>query len=544
MIKKNDVITAEIVDYSSDGNGVAKYNDIVIFVPFSAVGDLCDIKIVKVLSGYCFGIIERIIRPSTDRITPVCPISKQCGGCDFQHISYDAEKKAKENFVRSAFERIGKIKCDVMPTLSCDKYLRYRNKAQFPIQTDENGKASTGFYARRSHRVIKSDDCVLQPVIFNEIASFIVEMLNKYNIKPYDEHTQKGIVRHVYLRKAQVTGQIMLCLVCTQKNFKNCDELIFSVKDKFPEITTIVININNKFTNVVLGNENEVVYGNGKITDFLCGVEIEISPHSFYQVNHDGAEQLYGIAKKSLELTTDDILLDMYCGTGSIGLSMADSIKALVGVEIIPQAVENAKINAEKHGIKNARFICADAKEAANRLLNEGFVPTAVVVDPPRKGCDEDTLNAIIKMSVPKISMISCNPSTAARDCKYLCEHGYDVKFVQPFDMFPRTKHVETVVQLVRKKPDTYIDITVDMDELDLTSSEAKATYDEIKDYIFDKHCVKVSSLYVAQVKQKHGIIERDCYNNSKKENPNQPQCPPEKAKLIEEALRHFKMIP
>lgn len=376
---------------------------------------------------------------------------------------------------------------------------------------------------------------------FNEIASFIVEMLNKYNIKPYDEHTQKGIVRHVYLRKAQVTGQIMLCLVCTQKNFKNCDELIFSVKDKFPEITTIIININNKFTNVVLGNENEVVYGNGKITDFLCGVEIEISPHSFYQVNHDGAEQLYGIAKKSLELTTDDILLDMYCGTGSIGLSMADSIKALVGVEIIPQAVENAKINAEKHGIKNARFICADAKEAANRLLNEGFVPTAIVVDPPRKGCDEDTLNAIIKMSVPKISMISCNPSTAARDCKYLCEHGYDVKFVQPFDMFPRTKHVETVVLLSRK--DVYERIKFDVNVEDLQGrASSTATYSEIKAYILEKYGLKVTSLNIGQIKDKCGFEKRENYNKGK-EGHRVPNCTPEKEEAIMDAFRHYGML-
>jgi len=448
MLKKNDIITCEIVDYTSEGNGVARHENIVIFVPFTAVGDLCEIKIVKVLSGYCFGKCEKIITPSADRITPACPISKTCGGCDFQHISYEAEKAAKFNFVKSVFERIGKIDCEIRPTMSCDVHERYRNKAQFPVNRDENGNAVTGFYASRSHRVIPCDDCLLQPVELNEIAQYTVHRMNRLKIKAYDEKSGNGIVRHIYLRKAWVTGQIMLCLICTKANFKNKDELCNSLKNKFREISTIVINVNSKNTNVILGEKNYTVYGKGTITDILCGVEIEISPHSFYQVNHDGAQQLYSIAKNSLQLNENDILLDMYCGTGSIGLAMADKVKQLVGVEIVPQAVENAKINAEKMGYKNARFICADAKEAAKQLLNEKFLPTVVVVDPPRKGCDEDTLNAIVSMDVPKISMISCNPATAARDCKYLNEHGYKVKFVQPFDMFPRTKHVECVVLL------------------------------------------------------------------------------------------------
>lgn len=544
MLKKNDIVKCEITDYSSDGNGVAKIDGLVIFVPDSAVGDICEIKILKVLSGYGFGKIEKIISPSAERQPSPCPISHLCGGCDFQHITYREEKRAKHNFVKAAFERIGKLDCTVLPTKSMDMPARYRNKAQFPVGRGADGQAVTGFYAKRSHRLVPCSDCLLQPKDLNEIAQHCVSLMNDLKIKAYDEANRSGIVRHIYLRKGWVTGQIMVCLVCTKADFPQLGRLCEKLKEKFPAIHTIVINVNNKNTNVILGEKNRVVFGPGKITDILCGVEIEISPHSFYQVNHDGAQKLYETAKESLNLTRDDILLDMYCGTGSIGLSMADKVKRLVGVEIIPQAVENAKMNAARMNAANTRFICADAKQAAQQLLEEKFLPTAVVVDPPRKGCDQETLDAIIQMNPPKISMISCNPSTAARDCKYLCRNGYKVEFVQPFDMFPRTKHVETVVQLVRKKPDTYIDITVDMDELDLTSSEAKATYDEIKDYIFDKHCVKVSSLYIAQVKQKHGIIERDCYNNSKKESPKQPQCPPEKVKLIEEALRYFKMIP
>lgn len=451
MLKKNDIITSEIIDYSSDGSGIAKHEGMVIFVPFTAVGDLCEIKILKVLSGYSFGKCEKVLKPSKERIEPLCHISKSCGGCDFQHINYESEKRAKHNFVKSAFERIGKIDCPVNETLSCDEHSRYRNKAQFPVQCNANGKAITGFYAQRSHRVIPCEDCLLQPKDLNEIAQYTIELLNKLNIPAYNEIKKSGIIRHIYLRKAWITDEIMLCLVCTKPKFPMQDKLCALLKDKFKNISTIVINVNNKNTNVILGEKNIPIIGNGKIKDILCGVEIEISSHSFYQVNHDGAEQLYSIAKQSLNLSKEDILLDMYCGTGSIGLSMADKIKQLVGVEIIPQAVENAKANAKKMGFNNARFICGDAKEAAKILLNENFLPTAVIVDPPRKGCDQDTLDSIIAMNVPKISMISCNHATAARDCKYLSEHGYKVEFIQPFDMFPRTKHVEVVIKLVRK---------------------------------------------------------------------------------------------
>ena len=316
MLKKNDIITTEIIDYSSDGNGVARYENMVIFVPFTAVGDVCEIKIVKVLSGYSFGRCEKIITPSQDRIQPLCPISRTCGGCDFQHISYEAEKTAKHNFVKSVFERIAKLDCEVRPTLSCDEHTRYRNKAQFPVSTDENGKAITGFYASRSHRVVPCEDCLLQPVELNEIAQQTVKLLNQLKIKGYNEEKRSGIVRHIYLRKAWVTGEIMLCLVCTTADFKNRDMLCSLLKEKFPAISTIVININNKNTNVILGEKNYTVFGKGKITDILCGVEIEISPHSFYQVNHDGAQQLYSIAKESLHLTDEDIhilMLMMTC---------------------------------------------------------------------------------------------------------------------------------------------------------------------------------------------------------------------------------------
>jgi len=450
MIKKNDIITLEITDISSDGNGVGKYENIAIFVPMTAVGDICKVKILKVLSSYCFGKAEEVLTPSPDRIENLCPNFSKCGGCDFLHISYDAEKRAKTNFVKNCFERIGKINVPVNNALSCDKIHRYRNKAQFPVRKDENGKAVTGFFAQRSHRIIPCSDCLLQPELLNEIAEYIVTRLNQLGIKAYDEEKLTGLIRHIYFRYGEVTNQLMVCLVSTKRKVWNVDVLVKDLVEKYPVISAVVLNINDKNTNVILGEENVVLYGDGNIQDVLCGVKITLSPHSFYQVNRQGAQQLYTIAKNALQLNNDDILLDLYCGAGTIGLSMANEVKTLVGVEIIPEAIENAKENAKQNGIENARFICSDAGEAAQLLVKEGFTPTAIVLDPARKGCDENTLDAVLTMAPSRIAMISCNPSTAARDCKYLAENGYSVEFIQPFDMFPRTKHVECVVLLKR----------------------------------------------------------------------------------------------
>ena len=450
MIKKNDIITLEIVDISSDGNGVGKYDNMAVFVPMSAVGDVCKVKILKVLSSYCFGKIEEIVAPSPDRIENQCPNFAKCGGCDFLHISYEAEKRAKTNFVKGCFERIGKISTPVNNCLSCDKVHRYRNKAQFPVRKDENSKALTGFFAQRSHRIIPCNDCLLQPELLNEIAEYIVKRMNELGIRAYDEEKFTGLIRHIYFRYGEVTDQLMVCLVSTRKKVWKLDVLVNDLVSRYPMIATIVLNINDKNTNVILGDENIVLYGDETICDVLCGVKITLSPHSFYQVNREGAEKLYTIAKNALKLNKDDILLDLYCGAGTIGLSMAKEVKTLVGVEIIPEAITNAKENAKQNGIENARFICSDAGEAAQFLVKEGFRPTAIVLDPARKGCDENTLDAVVEMAPSRIAMISCNPSTAARDCKYLVEKGYNVQFIQPFDMFPRTKHCECVVLLTR----------------------------------------------------------------------------------------------
>ena len=541
MIKKNDIITLEIADISSEGNGVGRYDNMAVFVPMTAVGDVCKVKILKVLSSYCFGKVEEIVTPSPDRIKNLCPDFAKCGGCDFLHISYEAEKRAKTNFVKNCFERIGKIDAHVNDCMSCDKVHRYRNKAQFPVRKDENNKAVTGFFAQRSHRIIPCNDCLLQPELLNEIAQYIVDRLNQLGIKAYDEEKFTGLIRHIYFRYGEVTDQLMVCLVSTKKKVWNIDVLVKELVARYPMIATVVLNINDKNTNVILGEENIVLYGNETIEDVLCGVKITLSPHSFYQVNRKGAEDLYNIAKNALKLDKDDILLDLYCGAGTIGLSMANEVKTLVGVEIIPEAIENAKHNALQNGIENARFICSDAGEAAQLLVKEGFKPTAVVLDPARKGCDENTLNAVLQMAPSRIAMISCNPSTAARDCRYLAENGYKVEFVQPFDMFPRTKHCETVVLLSRKKVNDRINFDINIEALPDRVSKT-ATYAEIKAYVLEHYGLKVSSLYIAQIKEKHGIKERENYNIGEGKSK-ELICPPEKEEAITNALKHFNMI-
>lgn len=540
-MKKNDIVEIEITALSSECSGIGKKDGMVIFVPFSAIGDKLEVKILKVNKTYCYGKIERIITPSPDRVTPDCPIYTRCGGCSLRHISYEAQLRAKEQFVKDAFTRIGGLSPEFLPIIRNTNINGYRNKLQIPIGTDKDGNLIAGFYAFHSHRIVPCEKCLLQPDIFSKITADFLEISTGLNLTAYDETTHKGILRHLYLRKGYYSGEICLCIVVA-KNVPEIKILSDRLLEKYPEIVSSVINVNNRDTNVILGDEEIVLTSKNYICDIMCKNAVNIAPKAFYQVNTPCAEQLYSSACDFAE-PKGKTVLDLYCGAGTIGLSMARTAKKIIGVEIVPEAIENAKQNALANDITNCEFICADAAEAARILHSRNLRPDVIMVDPPRKGCGRDACEQIAAFSAPRIVMVSCNAATAARDCACFAELGYSTDKCVAVDMFSGTNHVETVVQLVRKNPDTYIDITVDMDELDLTTSEAKATYDEIKDYIFDKHRVKVSSLYVAQVKQKHGIIERDCYNNSKKDNQKQPQCPPEKVKLIEEALRHFKMI-
>ena len=485
-------------------------------------------------------LLEVLEKSELEKRDPLCSIFPSCGGCAFQHISYEKEKEHKKKRVEDAFSHIAHINIEAETLLSDNKTTCYRNKAQYPVSFDRQLKI--GFFAPRSHRVVDCENCILQPPIFADIVKIFRKFIIKNGITVYDSEKHTGLLRHIYLRLAEATGEVMVCAVINGEDLPHKNELIEKLTE-IPSVKSIVLNINRDRTNVILGKECVTVWGNDCIYDVLCGVKVRLSPLSFYQVNHDMAQQLYEKAAEYACLSGKETVLDMYCGTGTIGLSMAKKAKRIIGAEIVPEAVLDAKRNALENGIENAEFICADAGEAAQELSSRGIKPDVVLLDPPRKGCSEMLLAEIVKMSPERIVYVSCDPSTLARDCFRLKDLGYETKRLAAADLFPRTVHVETVVQLVRKNPDTYIDITVDMDELDLTASEAKATYEEIKQYILDKYDTKVSNLYIAQVKEKYGIIERENYNKPKSENSKQPQCPAEKVEMIEEALRHFKMI-
>lgn len=445
-MKKNEIYNIEITGMTAEGNGVGRTDDgMAVFVPLTAVGDVISCKIVKVAKSYAYGIIDRIITPSPDRAESSCPVSSKCGGCTFRHISYEAELKIKDRLVRDAFERLGGF-TDVSfeEIKGCPDSDRYRNKAQYPV-AEIDGKAVCGFYSKRSHRVVPFTDCRLQPGLFSRIADRTMQLVNEFKIRPYNEENNSGILRHLYLRRGFHSGEIMVCFVVRKDVRRQLNSVVKKLAEEFADIKSIVMNVNPKSTNVILGSENFTLYGDDFIRDTLCGNKIELSPMSFYQVNTEQAENLYGCAKNYAALTGNETVLDLYCGAGTIGLSFADKAKKIIGCEIVPEAIENAKINAAANGHSNAEFFCGDAGEFAAKLASDNVKPDVAVIDPPRKGCDTLTLDSLVKMSPSRIVMISCNPSTAARDAKYLCEKGYRLEKVRAFDLFGRTGHVECV---------------------------------------------------------------------------------------------------
>ncbi|MBQ2973641.1 MAG: 23S rRNA (uracil(1939)-C(5))-methyltransferase RlmD [Clostridia bacterium] len=540
-LKKNDRIPLKIESCSSNGSGVGKHNGMAIFVPATAVGDEITAHILKVKKNYAFAKVDEILSPSADRITPECPVYLKCGGCVFSHMTYDSEKEIKSAHVKECFRRIGGVEPEFEPIISGETDKRYRNKAQYPIAED-NGEIKTGFYSPHSHRVIHCPDCLLQPEEFRGILGVFSDYIKENKVSIYDETVHKGLLRHVYIRKGTASGEIMVCAVINGKKLPNEGKLVDALLKKDENIKSIIINVNTKDTNVILGEKCRTLWGSDYITDILCGLKFRISPLSFYQVNRNQAEKLYAKAAEYAGLTGNETVMDLYCGAGTIGLSMADKAREIIGVEIVPEAIEDAKINAELNGIKNARFICGDAAQAAEMLKKEGAKPDVIILDPPRKGCSPEMVRSATEFNPEKIVYVSCDPATLARDCGLFKELGYTAVKATPVDMFPRTGHVETVCLLSKLNTKHHIEIDLDMDELDLTAAESKATYDEIKKFVLNKFGLKVSSLNIAQVKAKHSIIERECYNKGK-DGHRVPNCPKEKENAITDALKYFKMI-
>ena len=449
-LQKNQILTLRIERLSSDGSGVAHSADgEAVFVPGTAHGDEARVRIVKDCGRYAFGILDELLTPSPDRIPVDCPVAGPCGGCSLRHLDYAAELRAKQESVLDAFRRIGGLEVPVLDILPSPDVDRYRNKVQFPVGIDKNGVPCIGFYAGRTHRIVPCPDCKLQPSVLNEIGNALCAFFAQQGIRPYDEQSGKGLVRHIFLRRGAHSGQIMVCLVCTRAKLPHAEQLCTALRGQFPAISTILLNVNAKNTNVILGSENHILYGPGYIEDTLCGVPVRLGPLSFYQVNTLAAERLYGVAAQYAQLTPDDALLDLYCGMGTIGLSMAEQCRELIGVEIVPEAIESAKANAARMGeavAAKSRFFCADAGQAATQLAAEGLHPDIVMLDPPRKGCDEATLSAVVRMAPRRVVYVSCNPATAARDAAWLEQNGYHAEKVQPVDLFPRTKHCECVL--------------------------------------------------------------------------------------------------
>ena len=413
-LQKNQILTLRIERLSSDGSGVAHSADgEAVFVPGTAPGDEARVRIVKDCGRYAFGILDELLTPSPDRVSVDCPVAGPCGGCSLRHLDYAAELRAKQESVLDAFRRIGGLEVPVLDILPSPDADRYRNKVQFPVGIDKNGVPCIGFYAGRTHRIVPCPDCKLQPSVLNEIGNALCAFFAQQVIRPYDEQSGKGLVRHIFLRRGAHSGQIMVCLVCTRAKLPHAEQLCTALRGQFPAISTILLNVNAKSTNVILGSENHILYGPGYIEDTLCGVPVRLGPLSFYQVNTLAAERLYGVAAQYAQLTPDDTLLDLYCGMGTIGLSMAEQCRELIGVEIVPEAIESAKANAARMGeavAAKSRFFCADAGQAATQLAAEGLHPDIVMLDPPRKGCDEATLSAVVRMAPHRVVYVSCTP--------------------------------------------------------------------------------------------------------------------------------------
>ena len=547
-LQKNQILTLRIERLSSDGSGVAHSADgEAVFVPGTAPGDEARVRIVKDCGRYAFGILDELLTPSPDRIPVDCPVAGPCGGCSLRHLDYAAELRAKQESVLDAFRRIGGLEVPVLDILPSPEVDRYRNKVQFPVGVDKNGVPCIGFYAGRTHRIVPCPDCKLQPSVLNEIGNALCAFFAQQGIRPYDEQSGKGLVRHIFLRRGAHSGQIMVCLVCTRAKLPHAEQLCTVLRGQFPAISTILLNVNAKNTNVILGSENHILYGPGYIEDTLCGVPVRLGPLSFYQVNTLAAERLYGVAAQYAQLSPDDTLLDLYCGMGTIGLSMAEQCRELIGVEIVPEAIESAKANAARMGeavAAKSRFFCADAGQAATQLAAEGLHPDIVMLDPPRKGCDEATLSAVVRMAPRRVVYVSCNPATAARDAAWLEKNGYHTEKVQPVDLFPRTKHCETVVLLSKGEVDSKkIRVEFSLEDMDMSEFQDGATYPQIKEYVLEHTGLKVSNLYISQIKRKCGIGVGKNYNLPKSEDSRQPQCPPEKEKAIREAFKYFGMI-
>ena len=533
---KNQVYTAEITGYSSEGLGIARIGGQVVFVHNAILGEVCDILVMKVLKNTAYGKAVAWQSVSPHRVEPDCPYYRRCGGCAFRHMDYAGELEAKRQRVQDTLRRVGGSSVEVEEILGAAETLRYRNKGQYPVSPE--GKV--GFYQARSHCVTDIDTCLIQKPQADAAANALRHYMAEHRVPGYDERTGEGLVRHLYVRTNQA-GQSLICIVVNGDKLPHEEELVHSMRRAVPDAAGVVLGINTARSNVILGDRYRTLWGKDTLTDTLCGHQFRLSIPSFYQVNREQAEVLYRRAVDYAGLTGAELVLDLYCGAGTITLTMADRAKKLIGAEIVPPAVKNARENARANGISNVEFFCGDASDIAAKLAADDLRPDVICVDPPRKGLAPEVIDAVARMGPQRIVYVSCDPATLGRDVKLLEQRGYKARRAAAVDLFPGTAHVETVCLLESAKNLPHISFTVNMEDLPRPTRKS-ATYDEIKAYVSEKHGLKVSSLYIAQIKEKHGLKERENYNigNGKSK---ELVCPPEKEQAILDAFKHFGMI-
>ena len=549
-MQKNDLVTVRIEDMGTGGEGIGKVDGCALFIKDAIIGDLVEAKVMKMKKNYGYARLMNILAPSPARQNARCKEARRCGGCQIQEMDYRQQLAFKKDKVENNLLRLGAVPKEVLDAamegiIGMDEPFRYRNKAQYPIGRDREGHLTAGFYAGRTHQIIPLPDmdCALGTEENQPILQEILAFMEECHVQPYDEETHAGLVRHVLIRKGFATGELMVCLVINGDTLPHSDVLAERLSP-IQGMTSITCSVNKEKTNVIMGKGIQTIWGQDYITDYIGDVKFHISPLSFYQVNPVQTERLYGTALEFAGLTGEETVWDLYCGIGTISLFLARRAGRVYGVEIVPQAIRDAKNNAAINDIFNARFYVGKAEEVLPGMYEkEGVQADVIVVDPPRKGCEQVVLETMVKMQPERIVYVSCDPATLARDVKYLRENGYELDRVKAVDMFPHTVHVETVALLSKLKSDKHIEVELEMDELDLTTAESEATYEELKQYVLDKYGLKVSSLNIAQIKAKCGIDKRENYNKAKNENVKEPNCTEEKENAIKDAFKHFQMI-
>ena len=537
-LEKNNIYTARIEGYSSEGLGIARIDGQVVFVHGAVRGELCRVLVMKVLKNAAFGKVTELLEPSPERREPDCPYYGRCGGCDFRHLSYREELWAKRQRVQDALTRLGGSDVEVEEILGAADPLYYRNKSQYPVSA---GKV--GFYRARTHDVVDIEHCLIQKPQADAAAAALRDYMRDFAVPSYDEKTGRGLLRHLYVRTNR-RGESLVCVLANGERLPHEEELVGRLRRAVPDCVGVVLGINTRRGNTILGERYRTLWGADTLEDELCGLTFRLSVPSFYQVNRDQAEVLYRKAVEYAGLTGGELVVDLYCGAGTITQVMAGGAGRVIGAEIVPEAIEDARENARRNGIENVEFFCGDAAQLAADFAGRGLRPDVICVDPPRKGLAPEVIAAAAQMAPQRVVYVSCDPGTLGRDVKRFAEYGYRVQRAAACDLFPGTRHVETVVLLSKSEVDSKkIRVEFSLEDMDMSEFQDGATYPQIKEYVLEHTGLKVSNLYISQIKRKCGIGVGKNYNLPKSEDSRQPQCPPEKEKAIREAFKYFGMI-